>query len=107
MSCPALPKTLRERLAAALRRRVGIGKAITPKQLAYATQLSGGTIDNLMSGHNDPSGRSLMALLTFFDESFAAEILEPTGLSFAKLNDRRAAALRQVAEGMETLRRLG
>lgn len=107
MSCPSEHRTLRERLAAALRRRVGIGKSITPKQLAYTLQLSAGTIDNLMNGNNDPSGRALMALLTFFDESFAAEILAPTGLTVAKLSDRRAAALRKVAEGMAELREIG
>ena len=107
MSLEPLHRTLRERLAAALRRRVGIGKSVTPKQLAYALQLSAGTIDNLLNGNNDPSGRALMALLTFFDESFAAEILEPTGLTVAKLSDRRAAALRKVAEGMAELREIG
>lgn len=107
MSLEQEHRTLRDRLAAALRRRVGIGKSVTPKQLAYALQLSAGTIDNLMNGNNDPSGRALMALLTFFDESFAAEILEPTGLTVAKLSDRRAAALRKVAEGMAELREIG
>lgn len=107
VSCEALHRTLKERLAVALRRRVGIGKSITPKQLAYALQLSAGTIDNLMNGNNDPSGRVLMALLTFFDSAFANEILEPTGCTVAKLGDARAEALAKVAEGMEALRRLG
>ena len=107
MSCEPLHRTLRDRLAVALRRRVGIGKAITPKQLAYALRLSPGTIDNLLNGNNDPSGRALMALLTFFDASFANEILEPTGCTVAKLSDARAEALRKIAQGMEELRRLG
>ena len=89
VSCEPLHRTLRDRLAVALRRRVGIGKAITPKQLAYALRLSPGTIDNLLNGNNDPSGRALMALLTFFDASFANEILEPTGCTVAKLSDAR------------------
>lgn len=99
-------RTLGNRIAAALRTRVGNGRAVTVKHLTHALQVSEQTVWNLLSGNNDPSGRVLMALLTFFDESFAAEILEPTGLTVAKLSDRKAAALRKVAEGMEELRRM-
>lgn len=94
-------------IAAALSRRIGRDKEYGTGEVAGATGLSRATIDNLLNGNNDPSGRALMALLTFFDESFAAEILEPTGLTVAKLSDRRAAALRKVAEGMAELREIG
>lgn len=100
-------RTIGKRVADALRRRVGQGKAITIKQLAYSIHISEQTLWNLLSGNSDPSGRVLMGLLTFFDSAFANEILEPTGCTVAKLGDARAEALAKVAEGMEALRRLG
>ena len=101
-------KTLGERIAAALRRRVGVGRAIGVKQLAYALRVSEGTIWNLMSGNNEPSGRVLMALVQFFDAAFANEIFAGTGATIVKLGESRAAenAARKIAEGMEELKRL-
>lgn len=105
MSYPDNPRTLGRLVADALWRRINAG-AITRKQLQHAIGVSEGTIDNLMSGNGDPSGRVLMALLSFFDSSFANEILAPTGCTVAKLSDARAAALRKVAEGMAELQRM-
>jgi transcriptional regulator with XRE-family HTH domain len=100
-------RTIGKRVADALKRRVGAGRAVTIKQLAYAIRISEQTVWNLLSGNSDPSGRVLMGLLTFFDSAFANEILAPTGCTVAKLGDARAEALAKVAEGMEALRRLG
>jgi transcriptional regulator with XRE-family HTH domain len=102
---PELPKTLGTYVSEALWRRINTG-AITRKHLQYALGVSAGTIDNLLSGNGDPSGRVLMALLSFFDSAFANEILAPTGCTVAKLSDARAAALRKVAEGMAELQQM-
>lgn len=105
MSSDDSTRTLGKRISDALWRRINAG-AITRKHLRDALGCSLGTVDNLLSGYNDPSGRILMALLTFFDESFANEILAPTGCTVAKLSDRRAAALQKIAAGMAELKSL-
>lgn len=81
--------------------------AMTVKQLAHALRIDQQTVWKLLNGHNSPSGPVLMALFTFFDAAFANEILESTGCTVAKLSDRRAAALRKVAEGMAELKAMG
>ena len=105
MSLARFPERLGDRVSAALWRRINAG-AINRKHLQHALGVSSGTIDNLLSGNSDPSGRVLMGLLTFFDSAFANEILAPTGCTVAKLSDARAAALRKVAEGMAELQRM-
>lgn len=109
MSDQQSSRTFGELIAAALRKRVGVGRAITVKQLSYALQISEQTVWNLLSGNKSsgPSGRVLMALLTFFDAAFCNEILAGTGCTVAKLTDARAEALRKISEGMATLRELG
>ncbi len=100
-------RTLGKLIAAALRDRVGNGKAVTIKQLSFALRISEQTVWNLLAGNSDPSGRVLMGLLTFFDASFANEVLAQTGCTVAKICDQRVEALRKISEGMEQLRRLG
>lgn len=100
-------RTLGKLIAAALRDRVGNGKAVTIKQLSFALRISEQTVWNLLAGNSDPSGRVLMGLLSFFDAAFANEILGHTGCTVAKLCDARADALKKISEGMEALRRLG
>jgi transcriptional regulator with XRE-family HTH domain len=97
-------RTLGENVSEALWRRMSTG-AVSRKHLQKALGVSAGTIDNLLNGNSDPSGRVLMGLLSFFDASFANEILAPTGCTVAKLCDARAAALKKVAEGMAELHR--
>ncbi|TXH35270.1 MAG: hypothetical protein E6Q98_15880 [Rhodospirillaceae bacterium] len=97
------PKSLGKTISDALWRRVNC-RALTREQLREGLNCSASTIDNLMSGNHDPSGPILMALLAFADDALANEILEPTGCTVAKLCDRRAAALKKVAEGMAELR---
>lgn len=96
---------LGDKVSAALWRRINAG-AINRKHLQHALGVSAGTIDNLLNGNTDPSGRVLMGLITFFDAAFANEILEGTGCTVAKIGDARAAALRKVAEGMAELQRM-
>lgn len=78
---------LAKAVAAALNRRVGQGKAMLPKQLAYHLQRSEQTIWGWLGGHRPPSGTDLIALINFFDASFANEILD--GCVVHKLSDRR------------------
>lgn len=106
MSSGILPKTLGELVASALGRRIGYG--ITRKQLQHALNVSSGTVDNLLAGHQDPSPRVFMALLQFFDTAFANEIMAPSGLTVVKLADARAIeAAQKIIEGVAALKALG
>lgn len=106
VSYPPNPKTLRERIAEALRRRMN-GTGLTAKHLARAMNVSAGTIDNLLSGNNDPSARVLLELVRFFDSAFCNEVFAGTGATIVKLSDQRAlAAARKIAEGVEELKAL-
>jgi transcriptional regulator with XRE-family HTH domain len=105
MSLPSDNRTLGERIARALGRRIGYG--ITRKQLQHALNVSGGTVDNLLSGHQDPSPRVFMALLQFFDAAFAHEILAASGFTVVKLSDVRAAeAIEQYIQSVQALKAL-
>lgn len=104
MSWQENPNSLAARVAAAMRRRVGVGRAMTVKQLAYAVQVSEGTVCNLLAGNNAPSGETLLRLIQFFDASFANEIMGPRGCVVAKLSDARAAdAIRRLNEARDDL----
>jgi DNA-binding XRE family transcriptional regulator len=98
---------LPELLSAALKRRMTPTSGLTDIVLAHALGVSRQTVWTWLNGVNQPKGHHLMALLTFFDASFANEILEPTGCTVAKLCNRRAEALRKISEGMAALRELG
>ncbi len=107
LSADQFRRTIPELIAAALTKRVGPGKAMTVKQLAHALRIDQQTVWKLLNGYNSPSGPVLMALISFFDSSFANEILGATGCTVAKVSDARAEALRKYAEAQEELRRLG
>jgi transcriptional regulator with XRE-family HTH domain len=105
MYLPSDNRTLGERIARALGRRIGYG--ITRKQLQHALNVSSGTVDNLLSGHQDPSPRVFMALLQFFDAAFAHEILAPSGFTVVKLSDVRAAeAVERYIQSVQALKAL-
>lgn len=73
--------------------------------LAHAIGVSRQTVWTWLNGINQPKGHHLVALIGFFDSSFANELLGPTaGCTVAKLSDVRADALRKVAEGMAELK---
>ena len=97
--------SLSERVARALNRRVGLGKTVTIKQLAYTVRLSEQTIWSLMAGTREPRGETLLRLISFFDATFANEILESTGCRMVKLSDARMIGpLRKIEEGHRELR---
>ena len=108
---PQLAKStheIRERLHSALRRRIGIGKPVSVKVVANATGLTERTIENAMSGLTMPRGDTLMALIDFFDATFANEVFAGTTFLVVKLSDHRAAAAaRMINEGVAVLAALG
>lgn len=92
------------RVATALRRRVGGGRSVSVKQLAYTIRVSETTIWNLLSGNKEPRAQNLLRLIDFFDASFANEILAPSGVTVTKLSDRKATdAIRKIEEGRKEL----
>jgi transcriptional regulator with XRE-family HTH domain len=107
MSAEQFRRTIQQSISVALKKRVGTGTGLTVKQLAYSLRVDQQTVWKLLNGYNAPSGPVLMALIAFFDCSFANEILEPAGCQVAKIGDARSHALRKVAEGMAELRKLG
>lgn len=105
MSLPAIPRSLAERLKAALERRLYPNSALHRKQLSYALQVSENTLDNWLSGNGEPRARHLLNLICFFDSSFAQEISDG---QVAKIEDARViAALKKISEGREELAALG
>lgn len=99
--CPSLG----ERVARALNRRVGLGKTVTIKQLAYTVRLSEQTIWSLMAGTREPRGETLLRLIQFFDATFANEIMGPHGCRVVKLSDAKMIeAIRKIEEGHRELR---
>lgn len=107
---PQLAKStheIREKLHSALKRRIGIGKPVNVKVVARATGLTERTIENAMSGETMPRGDTLMALIDFFDASFANEIFAGTTFMVVKLSDQRAAdAARMINDGVAALQAL-
>lgn len=100
--------SLPELLSAALRRRMTPTSGLTDIVLAHALGVSRQTVWTWLNGVNQPKGHHLVAMIRFFDGSFANEILGPTAnCTVVKLGDARESALRKVAEGLEALRRMG
>lgn len=96
--------SLSERVSRALSRRVGCGKSVTIKQLAYTIRLSEQTIWSLMNGAREPRGETLLRLIQFFDSSFANELMEAHGCVVAKLSDAKAAdAIRRLNQARRDL----
>lgn len=100
------PQILKDRIRNAMRRRVGPDTGLTVKMVARATGLTERTIENASSG-TIPRGDTLMALLDFFDATFANEIFAGATFLVVKLSDQRAAeAARQINEGVRVLAEL-
>lgn len=101
MYSPPDPKTFREQLANALRRRLHPNSNLHPKQLRHVLGISENTLNNWLSGHNEPRGSHVMALIRFFDSSFSLEISQG---HITKIIDRRAAeAIRKMVEAQAEL----
>jgi transcriptional regulator with XRE-family HTH domain len=108
MQYGALPKTLGERVAVALKRRLFPNTNMTRKQLQDALKCSVGTMDNLLSGNHDPSGRILDRLVSLFRESFVNEVWGAHNIHcISTLQEKRVAALRKIEEAQQELRALG
>lgn len=104
----AITKTLGERVAGALQRRLFPNTNLTRKQLQSGLHISVGTMDNLLSGHHDPSGRVLDKLVAFFRESFVNEIWGAHNIHCIDTRShQKAAALQRIHDATEELRRLG
>lgn len=100
------PQVLKDRIRIAMKRRVGPNTGLTVKMVARATGLTERTIENASSG-TIPRGDTLMALLDFFDASFANEIFAGRTFLIVKLSDQRAAdAARQINDGLRVLTEL-
>jgi hypothetical protein len=90
---------IRERIHTALKNRIGLGKPASVKIVARATGLTERTIENAMSGDTLPRSDTLMALVDFFDATFANEIFGHLGIVVVK----PAEASRKVAQGLHEL----
>lgn len=89
-------------LKRALERRLYPNSNLHRKQLSYELRVSPNTIDNWLSGNNEPRGSHIMALIRFFDSSFAQEISQG---HVTKITDQRAMeAIRKMVEAQEELR---
>jgi transcriptional regulator with XRE-family HTH domain len=108
MSCSPNNKTLSERTQYAIERRLFPHTNLTRKQLQHALGISTGTMNNLLSGQHDPSGRVLDKLVEFFRDGFINEVWG--GHNIHCIDTRapeRAAAVALVITAQAQLRRLG
>ncbi len=104
----SISKTLGERVAVALRRRLFPNTNLTRKQLQDALKCSVGTLDNLLSGHHDPSGRMIDALVAFFRDGFVNEVWGGHNIHcICTLAEQRADRVRRIAELQAELRAMG
>ena len=103
MSLPPIPKELGlpQLLRGALERRLYPQSNLHRKQLSTTLGVSRNTVDNWLSANHEPQGGHLMALIRFFDSSFAQEISQG---HVTKITDRRAMeAIRKMAEAQQEL----
>lgn len=88
-------------LKRALERRLYPNSNLHRKQLSYELRVSPNTIDNWLGGNNEPRGSHIMALIRFFDRSFAEEISQG---HVTKITDQRAMeAIKKMAEAQREL----
>jgi transcriptional regulator with XRE-family HTH domain len=99
-------KTIVERTAIALKRRLRPHTNLSAYELAVALQLSEPTIWNLLSGNSKsgPSGRVLHKLVEFFGASFLQEVFGGPGIHV--IDPRATQKAARIAELHEELRRL-
>lgn len=98
-STPFISRPFRERVSDALRRRLRPNTALTAEVLAHAVDLSVATIQNLLAGEHEPSGRSIDKLVGFFKDQFINEIWGCHHIvCFHKNDPAKADALRRRAE---------
>lgn len=104
----ALSKTLGERVSHSLQRRLFPNTSLTRKQLQHALGISQSTMDNLLAGHHDPSGRVLDKLVGFFRESFINEIWGAHNIHCIDTRTvEKALVVAQLVAAQAELKRLG
>lgn len=81
------PADVAQKFANAINARVGPGKSISYKVLAWNLRVSEQTVWSWAKAEKAPSGVTLLRLLAFFDAAFANEILEGTGCTVIKFSD--------------------
>lgn len=92
----------KQAVSVALLRRVGPGRSMTFKQLAYAIRVPEQSVWAWAKAENAPQGWALMNLLTFFDAAFANEIAAGTGCTIIKMDERKR---REVLDALAVLAR--
>lgn len=98
---------IRDRLHTALRMRIGPHAGLSVKVVARATGLTERTIENAMSGQTMPRTDTMLALVDFFDVSFANEVFAGTTFMVIKLADQKAIdAAAKIIEGAAILQQL-
>lgn len=108
MSYGSISKTLGERVSAALRNRLFPNTNLTRKQVQDALKISAGTMDNLLSGNHDPSGRVLDKLVAFFRDPFINEVWGGNNIHcICTRAPEKAAAVALVITATAELRRFG
>lgn len=105
MSLSQSDRPFRERVRDALRARLHPNTNLHAKQLAYILHLSEPTIWNLLSANNEPSGRTIDKLVSFFKDQFINEIWGCHNIVCLDRGDeKRADAMRRIAEAHAELR---
>lgn len=101
--------TLPERLAAAIRRRVGPGAPLTVKEVSYGLGVSESTVWQWMSGNRHPRGDHLINLFQFFGSGFANEVVGNPDLSILVLprGSRIERAIQTMSDCVNQLREMG
>lgn len=98
---------IRDRLHIALRMRIGPHAGLSLKVVARSTGLTERTIENAMSGQTMPRTDTMLALVDFFDVSFANEVFAGTTFMVIKLADQKAIdAAAKIMEGAAALQAL-
>lgn len=107
MSYSLANKTLAERVQYAIERRLFPNTNLTRQQLAHALRISAGTMNNLLSGSHDPSGRVLDKLVAFFRDGFINEVWGAHNIHCIDTRaPEKAAAVALVITAQAELRRL-
>ena len=105
MSCGLIPKTLGERVSLSLKRRLFPNTNLTRKQLQDALRISPGTMDNLLSGNHDPSGRVLDKLVAMFRDPFINEVWGAHNIHCIDTRlTEKAKAVRELVRAQENVR---
>lgn len=108
MSSSSHNRTLSQRIQYAIERRLFPHTNLTRKQLQHALGISTGTMNNLLGGNHDPSGRVLDRLVAFFRDSFINEVWGANNIHCIDTRMvERAVVVAQLVAVQAELRKLG